>query len=403
MMGVRGASGSRPEVSDESGFSMFRRLSGVVFFLLFVALGLLSTRTADGENPATPSKHRTLTQIERPPVPTVGGNAPAHWRLNPIDRFVLSRLRQQGLTPSPPADRYTLIRRVTFDLTGLPPTPDAIEAFVQDESPDAYERLIEGLLRSRHYGERWGQHWLDVSGYADSNGYWDTDTARPLAYKYRDYVIESLNRGKPFDQFIEEQIAGDERVGYQFGGDLTPNMVEALTATHFLRNAADGTGESDGNPDEVARDQYSVLEGTVEILGSALLGLTVQCARCHDHKFEPMTTEEYYQLQAILKPAFNHDDWLKPNQRVVSVGLAPEVAENKKSWDRYKREAKALEKSLDGLMKPNRELVIAEILADLPKATREEINEARKVEPRKRTPEMKALLAAHEERLAIND
>ncbi len=246
---------------------------------------------------------------------------------NAIDRFLLAKLEAKNLSFSPEADRPTLVRRVSFDLTGLPPSPDEIAQFVADSAPDAYERMVDRYLASPHYGERWGKHWLDAAGYADSNGYFNADTDRPLAYRYRDYVVASINRDKPFDRFLKEQLAGDELSGYRPGEEVKPEMVELLVATHFLRNAQDGTGESDGNPDEVLADRYSVLEGTEQILGSALFGLTFQCARCHDHKFEPVTQKEYYQLQAILRPAFNLDHWLKPNERHVFTASAADIAD----------------------------------------------------------------------------
>ena len=205
----------------------------------------------------------------------------------PVDSYIQARLEQAGLTLGPEADRKTLIRRVSFDLTGLPPAPDEIEVFLNDASQHAYEDMVDRYLKSPRYGERWGKHWLDAAGYADSNGYFGADTDRPLAYRYRDYVIESINADKPFDRFVREQLAGDEIAGYRPGGDVTVEMVEPLTATHFLRNSPDGTDGSDGNEDEVRADKYAVLEGTLQIMGSALFGLTLQCARCHDHKFEP--------------------------------------------------------------------------------------------------------------------
>lgn len=246
---------------------------------------------------------------------------------NAIDHFLLAKLASKNLSFSPEADRPTLIRRVSFDLTGLPPSPDEIAEFVADPAPDAYERMVDRYLASPRYGERWGKHWLDAAGYADSNGYFNADTDRPLAYRYRDYVVDSLNRDKPFDRFLREQLAGDELSGYRPGEEVRPEMVELLVATHFLRNSQDGTGESDGNPDEVLADRYSVIEGAQQILGSALFGLTFQCARCHDHKFEPVTQKEYYQLQAILRPAFNLDRWLKPNERQVLTASAAELAD----------------------------------------------------------------------------
>jgi Protein of unknown function (DUF1553)/Protein of unknown function (DUF1549)/Planctomycete cytochrome C len=245
---------------------------------------------------------------------------------NDVDRFLLARLDAAGLTPALEANSATLIRRLTFDLTGLPPTPEEVGAFEKDTRTDAYERLVERLLAAPRYGERWGKFWLDAAGYADSNGYFNADSDRPLAYRYRDWVIRATAADRPFDQFIREQIAGDELSGYRPGVAVTPAMADALVATHFLRNAQDGTGESDGNPDEVRADRYTVLEGAVQIVGSSLLGLTIQCARCHDHKFEPITQREYYALQAVIRPAFPVENWVKPNDRVVYAAPAAEQA-----------------------------------------------------------------------------
>lgn len=244
----------------------------------------------------------------------------------PIDRFIQARLEAQGLTLGPEADKATLIRRVAFDLTGLPPTPDELSAFLHDTGPQAYAAMVDRYLASPRYGERWGKYWLDAAGYADSNGYFNADTDRPLAYRYRDYVIRAINADKPWDRFIQEQLAGDELAGYKPGGDVTPQMVELLEATHFLRNSQDGTDSSDGNPDERRADKYAVLEGTEQIIGSSLLGLTVQCARCHDHKFEPFSQKDYYQLQAVLYPAFNVEKWVMPKQREMDAATAAQVA-----------------------------------------------------------------------------
>ncbi|WP_406696778.1 PSD1 and planctomycete cytochrome C domain-containing protein [Singulisphaera sp. Ch08] len=259
-----------------------------------------------------------------PPLPEV---RVAPVAANPIDRLLLPELEAKGLTLGPEADRQTLLRRVSFDLTGVPPTPAEVAAFLSDKSPDAYGRMVERYLASPRYGERWGKYWLDAAGYADSNGYFAADTDRPLAYRYRDYVIRAWNQDKPLDQFVREQLAGDELSGYRPGDRVTPEVVDQLVAGHYLRNSQDGTGESDGNPDELRADRYAVLEGTIEILGSSLFGMTFQCARCHDHKFEPITQKDYYQLQAILYPAFPVDNWVKPNERVVDAPLPAELEE----------------------------------------------------------------------------
>ncbi|HJT34680.1 MAG TPA: DUF1549 domain-containing protein, partial [Pirellulales bacterium] len=270
-----------------------------------------------------PADHWAFRPLTSPSLPDVANSSVAR---TAVDRYLLAALEAKGLTFSPEADRYALVRRLSFALTGLPPTPAEIETFVGDVRPDAYKRLVERYLASPHYGQRWGKWWLDAAGYADSNGYFSADSDRPLAYRYRDYVVAALNRDVPFDQFIREQLAGDELCGYRPGSEVRADQIGPLVATHFLRNAQDGTGESDGNPDEVRADRYSVLEGTQQIIGSALLGLTLQCARCHDHKFEPITQADYYQLQAILAGAFDPEHWVKPNERQVVTASAAELA-----------------------------------------------------------------------------
>jgi hypothetical protein len=293
----------------------------------------------------------------RPAVPAVKRPGPAR---TPIDRFILAALEAKGLTLNPEADRATLLRRVSFDLTGLPPTPAEIDAFLGDTAPGAYERMVERYLASPHYGERWGKFWLDTAGYADSNGYFNADSDRPLAWRYRDYVVRTLNADTPYDRFVREQLAGDEMAGYEPNGDVTPAMVERLTATHFLRNAPDGTGESDGNPDEVRTDRLSVLEGNLQVVMNGLLGLSIQCARCHAHKFEPITHEEYYRLQAVFSPVYSADRWVKPNDRVVSVGSRKEREEFARRSGHIDRQVKALQSGLNAIAGPFREQLLDE-------------------------------------------
>jgi hypothetical protein len=257
----------------------------------------------------------------------------------PIDHFVQFELEKVGLQISPAADRRTLIRRVSFILTGLPPTPAEIDRFIGDESAEAWNNMVEHYLGSEQYGVRWGRHWLDAAGYADSNGYFNADSDRPLAWKYRDYVVRSINADKPFDQFVREQIAGDELSGFDSGKHrkaATQEMIDQLIATHYLRNGQDGTGESDGNPDEVRIDRYTALESSQQIIASSLLGLTFQCAKCHDHKFEPLTQKDFYQFQSVLFPTFNHEKWVKPNDRFVYANL-PGVYD---AWEKQIADAK---------------------------------------------------------------
>jgi len=362
-----------------------------------VALAVASFHVCASE-PPSPENHPAFRPVVRPTVPDVRGTCRTD-----VDRFILAAIEAKGLTLNPEADRRTLIRRVAFDLIGLPPTPAEIDTFLADKSPGAFGRILDRYLASPHYGERWGKHWLDAAGYADSNGYFDADSNRPFAWRYRDYVVRAFNADKPYDRFVKEQIAGDELIGYVPGGDVTPDMVELLTATHFLRNAPDGTGESDGNPDEVRTDRFTVLEGNLQNVMNCLVGLTVQCAKCHDHKFEPLTQEEYYGLQAILFPVYNPERWKKPNDRVVPVGTAAEVAVWKRRNDLIERQVKAAKGGLTAFAEPLREQFIGERLKDLPPATRDAVLDAFRTPKDKRSAEQQALLKSHAKAVEISD
>ncbi len=302
----------------------------------------------------------------------------------PIDRFVLAKLEPLELTLSPDADRRTLIRRLTIDLHGLPPSPEEVEAFVSDDRPDAYERLVERLLESPRYGERWGRHWLDVAGYADSEGYTETDPVRPYAYKYRDYVIRSFNEDKPFDQFIVEQLAGDELVSQSFK-NLSPAEQEKLIATGFLRMTPDGTG--DGGVDQIiARDD--VMAGTIEIVSSALLGLTVGCARCHNHRYDPIPQSDYYALRAIFEPALDPRSWLPPAKRRISLYSD---ADRKRAAE-IEKEAQAILATRSKKQQQFIDAVFERELAKLPQELRPSVRKARETPAQKRTAEQKSLL-----------
>lgn len=238
----------------------------------------------------------------------------------PVDAFLAAALAKQKLGFSPDADKVTLLRRACFDLTGLPPTPAQVESFLADPASDAYEKLIDRLLESPHYGERWGRHWLDVAGYADSDGYSDADPPRAYAYKYRDYVIRSFNADKPFDRFITEQLAGDELARVTQSNPQSAvadsQLRELLIATGFLRMGADGTATEAIDHDTV-RNQ--VVADTIKIVSTSLLGLTVGCAQCHDHRYDPILQTDYYRLRAVIEPAYDWKNWRTPAQRLVSL------------------------------------------------------------------------------------
>jgi len=309
---------------NTGGFPVFRRVVPLGVVVAMLAMIEAAEPAVSGSLFTRAQTHWAFQPLSAS-VPGRGSDlASDESQVSPLDRFVEKRLRAQGLSPSRQADAATRLRRMALVLTGLPPTPEDLEAFVADQRPEATEIWLERLLASRAYGERWAQHWLDAVGYADSNGYFNADSDRPLAYRYRDYVIRSINQDKPFDRWIREQLAGDEVAGWKPGDPVTPEIRELLEATHFLRNGQDGTGESDGNPDEVRVDRYYALEACQQIIGSSLLGLTVQCAKCHDHKFEPITQKDYYALQAFFYPAFPIEDWVKPNDRVIEAPLSGE-------------------------------------------------------------------------------
>ncbi|HKB42143.1 MAG TPA: DUF1549 domain-containing protein, partial [Gemmataceae bacterium] len=352
---------------------------------------------AEGANYSAPWAY---VAPRRPALPAVKRT---DWARNAIDLFILARLEREGLSPSPAASSQTLLRRLSLDLLGLPPAPAEIDAFLADRRPDAYERMVERYLASSHYGERWGKYWLDTVGYADSNGYFNADSDRPLAWRYRDYVLRAFNADKPYDRFLQEQLAGDELAGYRPGGDVTADTAELLTATHFLRNAPDGTGESDGNPDEVLTDRFTVLEGTLQITMNALQGITIQCARCHRHKFEPVSQQEYYQLQAIFFPAYNPARWTKPQDRVVPVGTRAELAEWKQRTERIDREVKAGQAKLAAPAGKVRDQLLGERLKHLAPGVRDQVLQAVKAPPGKRTGAQKALLKEHAKAVEISD
>jgi Protein of unknown function (DUF1553)/Protein of unknown function (DUF1549)/Planctomycete cytochrome C len=226
----------------------------------------------------------SLQAVTRPQVPAT---ARAGWCKNPIDAFVLAKLEAHGMTPAPQADRRTLIRRATFDLLGLAPNERDVESFVRDDSADAYERLIARLLASPHHGERYGRYWLDLARFAETCGY-ERDQEKPGAWKYRDWVVRAFNQDKRFDRFVREQLAGDE---------LPDRDLQTVTATGFLR-----LGTWNDEPNDPQDYKYERLEDLVHVTTTAFLGMTVKCARCHDHKFDPIPQRDYYRIAAVFWP-----------------------------------------------------------------------------------------------------
>ena len=253
--------------------------------------------------PKTTSDYWAYRPLKRPQVPSVEASALIS---NPIDAFILAKLEANSLTPATPASKLTLIRRVYYDLTGLPPSPEAVEAFLNDTAPDAYEKRIDKLLKSPRYGEKWGRHWLDLVRYAETNGY-EGDSDKPYVWRYRDYVINAFNQDKPYNQFIKEQLAGDE---------LDTVTTETIIATGYHKLGVWDTGPADR---KLAR--YDYLDDIVSTTGQVMLGMTVGCARCHDHKIDPISTRDYYSLLA-----FFHD--ITPNNHgpLADIGTPEQQA-----------------------------------------------------------------------------
>ena len=280
-------------------------------------------------------RHWAFQKSVRPEVPEFRAVSDQAWVRNPVDAFILAKLRKEGLRPAPAADRVTFIRRIYFDVIGLPPTPAEVSAFARDRSPKAYEKLVDKLLASSGYGERWGQHWLDVVRFAESDGF-EYDTHRRDAWRYRDYIIHAFNSDKPYDQFVREQLAGDE---------MNPNHEQMRIATGFNRLGA--LRKNAGNQ-EVASSRNEVLTEMTNVVGSALLGVTLGCARCHDHKFDPIRHTDYYRMQAYFAATHEKD---------VPLASPQEQAAWKLKADAHQAEVKAMRAKLRGLTGPDLELM----------------------------------------------
>jgi cytochrome c553 len=272
-------------------------------------------------------EHWAYRQVHAPPLPRAKNDA---WLHNPIDALVLAKLEAKGLTPSPEADRPTLIRRLTFDLLGLPPTSDDVDSFVSDSSPDAYERLVDRLLASPHYGERWGRHWLDVARYADTMGYaFERDRRYPYSYTYRDYVIDAFNRDLPYDRFVLEQLAADQ---IDRAGDVKP-----LAALGFI---------TVGRKFIAIEDTY---DDQVDVVMRGLQGLTVGCARCHDHKYDAVPTDDYYSLYGVFTNCSEPD-----TQSLPILGEPSQIA----GYQEFEVELKKLQGEVDKYVGERRDEIL---------------------------------------------
>jgi hypothetical protein len=273
----------------------------LVFVVMLVSLALASEITPLGTYTQRERGHWAFVKRAAPAVPAFSLTSDKAWTKNPIDAFILQRLQKEKLRHSPRAERATLIRRVYFDMIGLPPSPREVADFLTVKSPDAWQKLVEKLLASPQYGERWGQHWLDVVRFAETDGF-EYDTHRRDAWRYRDYVIRSFNNDKPYDRFVTEQLAGDE---LSFGPETRrEERDEALIASGFNRL---GPLRKNAGNQEVASSRNEVLTEMTNAVGAALLGVTLGCARCHNHKFDPIRQSDYYRVQAYFASAYEKD------------------------------------------------------------------------------------------------
>src|SRR6266566_4960101 len=311
-----------------------------------------------GELAFTPKEraHWAFQKISHPKPPKV---EQTDWVRNSIDAFILAGLETQGLKPAPAADKITLIRRATFDLTGLPPTLEEVDAFLADRSSKAFERVVDRLLESPRYGERWARHWLDLARYAESEGF-KADEIRPNAWRYRDYVIQSFNNDKPYDRFIKEQIAGDE---------LRPDDPDARVATAFNRHYPD-----ESNARNLMQRRQEILNDITDTTTAVFMGLTVACARCHDHKYDPIRQSDYYRLQAFFANSGAADE----------IPLVPEkelkrYREQSAEWEEKTR---AIHEEMNALAEPHRRAIIKDYVDKYPPEIQDALNKT----PEERTP-----------------
>ena len=276
----------------------------------------------------------SFQEVKRPPLPVVRND---RWVRNPIDQFVLARLEKAGLAPADPAGKTGLLRRATYDLTGLPPTPGEIDAFLSDDSPGAFAGVVDRLLKSPHYGEKWARHWLDLVRYAESNSY-ERDGTKPHVWRYRDYVIRSFNSDKPFDRFATEQLAGDE---------LDEVTTDSKIATGYYR-----LGIWQDEPVDVEQSRLEDLDDIIRTTTEVFLGLTVGCARCHDHKLDPIPQKDYYRLLAFFRNIRRYGKrggGSVNDASVVSVATPAEMERNKELVARHKAELNEALKQLKAL------------------------------------------------------
>ncbi len=353
------------------------------------------------EAPPVTDEDRKLWAFRKPvshPLPDVKSQDRVR---TPVDAYVLAKLEAKGLSLSPDAPKETLLRRAYFDLLGLPPTLEEIDEFLSDTRPDAYEQLIGRLLKSPHYGERWGRYWLDAAGYTDTAG---QDNDIPTAnvfegmWRYRDYVVQSLNDDKPYDRFVTEQLAGDELVDWRNAESYTPEIIESLTATGYLRTAFDRT---DPDITNLFKERHDVLFGLMEKVSTGLMGLTVGCARCHSHRFDPIPQRDYYRFFALFMSAYNPMDWKQPKHRFLPDVSKPDQEEIDRHNAEIDKPLGKLEQQLADLRQPYEDMLLDKRIEALPEEIRGDAKAALRTEEEERTDVQKYLFEKFAEKLEV--
>ena len=350
---------------------------------------------------------RAFTEAEAPPVTESDRQ---HWAFRtpvasappkvnatnevrtPIDAFLLEELERHGLTYSSEASRQVLLRRAYFDLWGLPPTPEQAAEFLADQRPDAYERLLDKLLESHRYGQRWGRFWLDAAGYVDTKGKdyrADQVSMSPGMWRYRDYVIDSFNSDKPWDRFLTEQLAGDELHDWRGAAKYSPEMLESLVATGYLRTVLDATDE---DISDRPADRYDTLFALIDKVSRSAVGLTLTCARCHSHKFDPIPQRDYYQFLALLTAAYNPSDWIQPKNRLLYTISPVEKQRADEHNSAVDADVKKLTDELERISKPYRDALFETKLVGVPSAERENVRTAFAADPKDRNDTQKDLV-----------
>ena len=361
---------------------------------------------------------RAFTEAEAPPVTesdrqhwafqTPVASAPPKVKATnkvrtPIDAFLLQDLERHGLTYSSEASRQILLRRAYFDLWGLPPTPEQAAEFLADQRPDAYERLLDRLLESHRYGQRWGRFWLDAAGYVDTKGKdyrADQVSMSPGMWRYRDYVIDSFNSDKPWDRFLTEQLAGDELHDWRGAANYSPEMLESLVATGYLRTVLDATDE---DISDRPADRYDTLFALIDKVSRSAVGLTLTCARCHSHKFDPIPQRDYYRFLALLTAAYNPSDWIQPKNRLLYT-ISPVEKERADAHNNaVDSDVKKLTDELERISKPYRDALFETKLVGVPSAERENVRTAFAADPKDRDDAQKDLVKKYDSMVKISN